>query len=478
MTKVSRIGEILLKRGWIGAELLERALAKQAASGMRTCSFLIACGAIDADTASRALGEQHGVLAVLQRHLERRDRSLAKLLPADTAQLYTALPIGRMASGEIIVCLRDPKPELRGVLMRAMKEKVVLAVAPATQLDALVVEEYGDGASEFDVDMGTQPIPVTMNLDLDESSPFQLADLDDQRVVKDHSQVTGIAMGRANTRPQVSGLHVIPRNSTPASGTPVPPPPGEHDAPTVMPGRANVHDMPTASAARSPHDTPTARAKTPNPYDAPTVRSDASMHLARTVTPSALAAAAAPPLTNPAAKVIDALARGTQPPARELAATAASLPHTIETLNAARTHDDIADAAMRFISGRWRAAMLLSVEGFDAVGLRGHGPKLTPEVARSLSISLDGPSILRSATKAPGKLLTTLPPGGDDVHDHLELLLSMPRDPAAIAVTVGSVVEYIIVTGDPHGSDMQTASLDLTRLATAIAAAYTRLDKR
>ncbi|HEY4176792.1 MAG TPA: hypothetical protein VGM90_08175 [Kofleriaceae bacterium] len=475
---VRRIGEILLARGWIGAELLERALAKQPESGMRTCSFLIACGAIDADTASRALGEQHGVLAVLQRHFERRDRALAKLLPADTAQLYTALPIGRMASGEIIVCLRDPKPALQGVLARAMKDKVVLAVAPATQLAALVAEEYGDEASEFDVDMGTQPIPVSMNLELDEESPFQLADLDDQRVVKDHSQVTGIAMGRANTRPQVSGLHVIPRTSTPATGTPVPPRPGEHDAPTVMPGRASVHDVPTASAAKNPHDTPTTRAKTPNPYDAPTVRSDASLNLARTVTPAALAAKAVPPLNNPAAKVIDALARGTQPPVRELSSTAVSLQHTLETLTAARTHDDIADAAMRFIAGRWRAAMLLSVEGFDAVGLRGHGPKLTPEVARSLSISLDGPSILRSATKSPGKLLTTLPPGGDDVHDQLELLLSMPRDPCAIAMTVGSVVEYVIVTGDPQGADAPSAPADLTRLAKAISDAYTRLEKR
>ncbi|CAN5897535.1 hypothetical protein BH11MYX2_BH11MYX2_06160 [soil metagenome] len=463
---VRRIGEILLARGWVGAELLERALAKQGESGMRTCSFLVACGAIDADTAARALGEQHGVLAVLQRHLERRDRALAKMLPADTAQLYTALPIGRMASGEIIVCLRDPKPELRGVLARAMKDKVVLAVAPASQLTQLVRDEYGDEASEFDVDMGTQPIPVTMNLELDEESPFQLADLDDKRVVKDHSQVTGIAMGRANTRPQVSGLHVIPR-TIPSSGKPtVPPPPSEHDAPTVLPGRANVHD------------TPTARAKNPNPYDAPTVRSDASLHLARTVTPTGLAASAAPPTGSPAAKVIDALARGTQPPARELAMTAVSLENTVETIGAARTHDDLADAAMRFISGRWRAAMLLSVEGFDAVGLRGHGPKLTPEVARSISISLDGPSILRSATKAPGKLLTTLPPGGDEVHDQLELLLSMPRAPAAIALVVGSVVEYLIVTGDPHNSDTQGASLDLTRLATGLASAYTRLEKR
>ena len=91
---VRRIGEILLEHAWVSRQLLERALAQHAARGTRVCSWLVEQGAIDSDTASRALGEQHGVAAALERHLDRRDRSLAALLPAASAQLYTALPLG------------------------------------------------------------------------------------------------------------------------------------------------------------------------------------------------------------------------------------------------------------------------------------------------------------------------------------------------------------------------------------------------
>ena len=453
---VRRIGDILLEHGWIERDALRYALTQQPTTGMRLCSYLIQIGAIDLDTASRALGEQHGVAAALERHLTRRDRELASTLTAGTAQLYMALPIGRMGNGDVIVCVRDPKPELRGVLQRAMKEKVVLAVAPASQLEALIEDTYGADVNEFDVDLGTQPIPIALELDApditdhaeldprdDDSIPeldnLQLVELDDTRVSKDPTQSGHVKIPSASSlaaitpptnrptplpasprRPQVSGLHAVPQ-SQPAIV--VPPPEPEERAP----------ERP------APRATPSTTIRPPGG--------------------------------------IESLARGTQPPSRE-AVQLTQLAETLDALSSARTHDDIADAAMRFIASRWRAALLLAVEGHEVTGLRGHGAKLSAEVVRSISISLDTPSIVASAHRAPGRLITRLPAGGDEIHDHLEPLLGVPRFPAAVGIAVGNACDYVLLIGDPNGHDVEAATGDLNRIATALSAAYTRLERR
>lgn len=445
---VRRIGDILVDQGHIERGLLERVLVQQPASGLRICSFLVSIGAIDPDTASRALGQQHHVAAALQRHLARRDHELAAALPAGTAQLYTALPLGRMGSGEVIVCVRDPRPELAGLLARALRETVVLAVAPAMQLEALIAETYGDEANEFEVDLGTQPIPISLDLDApdvadvtahaeldprdDDSIPeldnLQLVELDDTRVAKDPTQSGHFAL------PSAAALAAI----TPPSQRPTPLP----SAPR-RPQVSGLHAVPASEPAP---------------------------------------ATAAPARTAPSTTIkppggMESLARGTQPPSRD-AIQLTQLAETLDVLAVARTHDDIADAAMRFIASRWRAALLLAVEGYEVTGLRGHGPKLSAEVVRSISISLDTPSIVESAHRAPGKLVTTLPPGGDEIHDHLEPLLGVPRHPAAVGIVVGNACDYVLLIGDPNGHDVEAATGDLNRIATALSAAYTRLERR
>lgn len=156
---MKRIGEILIEHGWVELAALQRALATQRETGQRLCSLLIARGELDPDHASRALGEQHTVAAVLQKHLAHREEVLAARLPASLARASIALPIGRMGTGELIVCVRDPSPALHAQLARATNERILLAVAPAQQLEALVAETYGPGELEFDVDLDTGPIP-------------------------------------------------------------------------------------------------------------------------------------------------------------------------------------------------------------------------------------------------------------------------------------------------------------------------------
>ncbi|CAN5920620.1 hypothetical protein BH11MYX3_BH11MYX3_21130 [soil metagenome] len=223
---MKRIGEILVEHGWIEAEVLDRALAKQGEFPRRLCSLLIAGGALDVDRASRALGEQHGVPAVLQKHLDYRDEELAALIPAELARAWFVLPIGRMGNGDLIVCARDPGPEVRAALAAVLTDSVVLAVAPASQIENLVAETYGAAEEDFDVDLNTGPI---MSLDLERDpmaalDNLQLVQLDDKHVTRDLTQSDMIQTGpqRATALPPSSaGIRVptLPPPST--SATPV-----------------------------------------------------------------------------------------------------------------------------------------------------------------------------------------------------------------------------------------------------------------
>lgn len=248
---MKRIGDLLIERGLIEPEVLERALAKQLASGQRLCSFLIASGALTPDDAARALGEQHGVPALLQKHLAHRDPALADRLPAAFAREHHVLPIGRTGAGDLIVYARDPRPTLHDQLARVTNERVVLATAPAAQLAVLIAESYAAVPMEVDVELasgsitGTQVPDLTddpsvdLTVDLDEPDatfselgPLTLVELDDRRVTRDLTQSGSFALGplpavgRAPTSPAIARTATTPRTSLAAMLTGVPPPNG------------------------------------------------------------------------------------------------------------------------------------------------------------------------------------------------------------------------------------------------------------
>ena len=238
-----RIGEILLRQGWCGEDDLALALADQRIAQKRTCSLLIVRGALEPDQAARALAEQFGVAAALMKHLDNRDRTLAKLMPAHVARLHGALPLGKMRDGEIVICVRDPKPQLQAVFERQLQKPVLITVAAAHSLDPLIEMTYPpqvtqDIAVRFSrpttqpATVRNDPPPPTpafavgtalgpggvvaeeVDVDLDSAAmpmpdEFTLVDLDDDSVSKDFSQVGG---NTGNTLPP--GVGAPPRQPT------------------------------------------------------------------------------------------------------------------------------------------------------------------------------------------------------------------------------------------------------------------------
>ena len=417
---MKRIGEILVERGWVTAATLARAVAKQREFPRRLCSLLIATGMLGVDEASRALGEQHGVAAALQRHLEHRDRALVRLLPAELARSTVALPIGRMGNGTLIVCVRDPHPHVAAALAAVLGEPIVMAVAPAGPLEALIGETYGAEDEGFEVDLSTGPI-ATLDLEpmTEPEDPMfgftnlTLVGLDDHGVTRDPTQSELVPVGphRTSTLPPP----VAPRPLTQ-------PPPAAYTEP---------------------------QAQAPSP---------------QVTQPIELALGTAP---------AGHLAIGTDPPSRRFVSLV-SLPETVEAVTTATSREDATAAAMRFMAARWRAALLLAVGERSALGELGHGNQLPEDVIAGLAIPLSAPSII-SAALSSGHLTTTLPPDPGAVQDRLERLLGMPRFPAAIPIVVAAQRAYVLVTGDPIAEDTGAATADLDLLAEALGSAYTRL---
>ncbi|HUS27979.1 MAG TPA: hypothetical protein VMZ53_05705 [Kofleriaceae bacterium] len=218
-----RIGELLVEQRKLRQSELTRALADKP-SDKRLVSYLIAKGLVDFDDAARALGEQRRVPCALAKHLAGRDPELAKLIPAELGRSAWALPIGRASNGHIIVCVRDPAPALLAQLQRALKTDVTMVITPASRLENLVRESYGDAPNdEFDIDFSSQvednpitpakpsptpapppPLPDMAALD-PESIRLSLTDLDDDRVEKDPTQsgqIPIVGLAAASTPPR------------------------------------------------------------------------------------------------------------------------------------------------------------------------------------------------------------------------------------------------------------------------------------
>jgi len=176
-----RIGELLLKRGWVEWEPLALAIADHRATNARIVSFLVAKGDVDFDDASRALAEQHGCAAALRRHLENRQRDALREVPARLARQLCALPLGRLVDGTLIVCVRDPSDDVVAQLARVVDGVVALAVAPSKYLERLVHASYPPGTSgEMDILVEVEP-PDDPELSfdlLDESEPADEAAAD------------------------------------------------------------------------------------------------------------------------------------------------------------------------------------------------------------------------------------------------------------------------------------------------------------
>ena len=345
-----KIGELLLIKEKVDPWILSHTLKEQAHTRQRLISMLIARAHLEPDDGALLLSEQLGYPAALQRHLERRDPTVASLLPPQLGSRWVVLPLSRARTGAVVVLARDPTPILSAALEHAMKTSVVLAVTPTIQLERMVRATYGAAAPS------DEPLP---------ESPPSLSDIGTVRL----------------------------EDTTPP--------------PVTRRGRTVSYMF---------------NEMTELPKRAPTVVA---------------------PIDTTLAEI-------------DRAITSAAVEHLV----------------MAYASKRWRSALLVKVDGPNAIGVRGHGGNLfSPE---RLTLELAPPSMVTIArnTRHP----TTHAPGTPN-QDRLHELLGLPRAPVAAPVIVGDRVDSVIVVGDIIDGSANDSLAELDRLADALGAAYVRFSR-
>ncbi|HTL31902.1 MAG TPA: hypothetical protein VL326_02190 [Kofleriaceae bacterium] len=366
------MGELLLQRGLVEWEPLALAIGDQPASGMRLCSLLVRRGLLDFDQASRILGEIHGSAAALRRHLEGRDESLADLLPDDVANENIALPIGRLANGTLIVCVRDPSPALQAKLSRVLREDVVLAVAPALYIERLVAAIYAPRELDSDeLEEAVEQVSGELDLPIDVDEPLEITiDIDDTAV-----------------KPRAR------RRSKPSK------PPKKRALSVVVPTLAVT------------------------------------------------------PLAAPTRDALDA------------------------TLASFREIDEVEwlfDVAMQYLSKHWTASLLVALRDKRAVGLRGHGARITQTAVKTLVVDIADIALLELARTKRQTLVDEKP---TDPGPEFETLVKMlgTRTPITVPLSRGDTVTHVLFLADPIGKDRDDALVDLGLLTESMGEALARM---
>src|SRR3989454_6492025 len=101
-----KIGEMLLKAGYIGQEQLNEALEHQKKNGGKIGYNLVKLGFVREDDITNLLSEQYGVPSINLRHFD-IDEGVIKLIPSEVAQKYLVIPVNRTGA-TLTIAMVDP----------------------------------------------------------------------------------------------------------------------------------------------------------------------------------------------------------------------------------------------------------------------------------------------------------------------------------------------------------------------------------
>src|SRR5262245_61597923 len=138
-----RLGEILIRRGFIGQDDLALALSQQDLEGrdVPLGRHLVNLGAISDDTLTEALSEQSG-LSVVDLRERAPDRSATDRVAPDVARRLRALPIEHHQHAIVVAVAEPPTRELRREIGRQLGVRAEFVLAVPGALDDAIDEAY------------------------------------------------------------------------------------------------------------------------------------------------------------------------------------------------------------------------------------------------------------------------------------------------------------------------------------------------
>jgi hypothetical protein len=133
----SRLGKMLVERGLITREELNRALDIQATTGERVGEALVTMGAVSSEDLARVLAEQLR-MPFIDLHDQTPDADLLAMIPSEVAERLEALPVTRWGTKIVIAMAAPNRPGAIDELRRYVGIDLVTAVADPTQLRAMI----------------------------------------------------------------------------------------------------------------------------------------------------------------------------------------------------------------------------------------------------------------------------------------------------------------------------------------------------
>ncbi len=202
----ARLGELLVTEGLVTAQDLEIALAASAASGKPIGRSLVQSGAISEEKLARVLSRQLDVPFVDLAHYDFRP-DLVKLLPEAAARRLRAVVLDRQGDG-LVVGVADPGDVAAADdLERILKRPITIAVAPETQVLAVLdrlyrrTDEITGHARALEKDIGVTYEPGKAAADKEEAPVVRLL----QSLLEDAVQVRA---SDVHIEPQERGLQI------------------------------------------------------------------------------------------------------------------------------------------------------------------------------------------------------------------------------------------------------------------------------
>src|SRR5947209_1591736 len=132
------IGDIIVELGFASRQVVDEAVALSREAGRTTGQMLIESGAVRPDQLARALAERFGVDFIDLSEFD-VDMGAVSLINGEVCKRYQAVPVGFLATGELIVAIADPTNVLTiDEVTMITGRRIHPAVAAAQDIDALI----------------------------------------------------------------------------------------------------------------------------------------------------------------------------------------------------------------------------------------------------------------------------------------------------------------------------------------------------
>jgi hypothetical protein len=385
-----RLGVLLVRAGALTEESVNRALAIQGFAGGRIGTLLIERGSASEDDVGKALAEQHGCEYVPWSRLGAVSSNVIAALPAKFAIRHSAIPV-ELNENYLRIVLRDPANlRILDELFFVTGKKIVPATAPEVRIYQALEKYYGERRTpRFAILAEKLSRPTLASIIKKPLPPPPDFSAAPPAMPGDPVPMAALDAEDGNPTPL---WKLIPDEPPVGWGGLAPPPEEVADE--------ELESIPWEELPPQPAWEP----ETPEPRSRPTTPSAASA--AGTSGTAGTAGTAGRPAA-PARRPSTSNEPAPPPPPQK-----AGIPTQAEfsSILGARERDDIFEAALRVLAGRFRRSAVLAVRPEGVVGWAGAGERLRPEALRGLDIPWSEPSLFLNVRMSRSFYLGPLPP--------------------------------------------------------------------